>query len=81
MRSTILPGVIIGPNSIVGTCSVVTKDVPPNTIVAGNPARVICTIDEYKKKLLDAEPKWDIENFHTNQKQEILRFIGEKYGI
>jgi acetyltransferase-like isoleucine patch superfamily enzyme len=43
----ILPGVTIGPNSIVGAGSVVTKDVPPDTIVAGNPAHVLCTMAEY----------------------------------
>jgi acetyltransferase-like isoleucine patch superfamily enzyme len=39
--STILCGVTIGEEAIVGAGSVVTKDVPPRTIVAGNPARVI----------------------------------------
>ncbi len=39
--TTILCGVIIGENAVVGAGSVVTKDVPANTIVAGNPARVI----------------------------------------
>ncbi|MBS3112488.1 acyltransferase [Candidatus Woesearchaeota archaeon] len=39
--STILPGVIVGENSFIAAGSVVTKDVPPNTIVAGVPARVI----------------------------------------
>ena len=43
--STILPGVTIGENAIVGAGSVVTKDVAPNTVVAGNPARVIRTLD------------------------------------
>lgn len=38
---TILPGVTIGENAIVGAASVVTKDVPANTIVVGNPARVL----------------------------------------
>jgi acetyltransferase-like isoleucine patch superfamily enzyme len=37
----VLPGVTIGPQSIVAAGAVVTKDVPPNTIVAGNPAKVI----------------------------------------
>lgn len=40
----ILPGVTIGDNSIVAAGSVVTKDVPANTIVAGNPAKPIKTI-------------------------------------
>ena len=41
IAATILPGITIGENSIVGAGSVVTKDVPDNTIVAGNPARII----------------------------------------
>ncbi|MBI2659769.1 N-acetyltransferase, partial [Candidatus Woesearchaeota archaeon] len=40
-NATILCGVTIGKNSLVGAGSVVTKDVPDNSIVAGNPARVI----------------------------------------
>lgn len=39
--SVILPGLTIGENSLVGAGSVVTKDVPPNTVVAGNPAKKI----------------------------------------
>ena len=39
--ATVLSGISIGENAIVGAGSVVTKDVPPNTIVAGNPARVL----------------------------------------
>ncbi len=39
--TTILPGVTIGENAVVGASSVVTHDVEPNTIVAGNPARLI----------------------------------------
>ena len=40
-RSVILPGITIGDHSIVGTGSIVTKNVPPHCIVAGNPARII----------------------------------------
>ena len=43
MRSIIMPGVTIGNEVIVGAGSVVTKDVPDNCIVAGNPAKVIKT--------------------------------------
>jgi acetyltransferase-like isoleucine patch superfamily enzyme len=43
-NATILPRVTIGENAVVGAGSVVTKDVPANSIVAGNPARVRRTI-------------------------------------
>jgi acetyltransferase-like isoleucine patch superfamily enzyme len=42
--STILCNVTIGENALVGAGSVVTKDVPPNSVVAGKPARVIKTL-------------------------------------
>lgn len=43
---TLLPGVIVGENAIIGAGSVVTKNVAPNTIVAGNPARELKTIKD-----------------------------------
>ncbi len=47
-NSTILPGVTIGRNALVGAGSVVVKDVPDNKIVVGNPAKVIKDISELK---------------------------------
>jgi len=47
--STILCNVTIGENAIVGAGSVVTKDVPANTIVAGNPAKVLRFVNGEKK--------------------------------
>jgi len=44
-RAIILPNVIIGPNSVIGAGSVITKNIPPNTIYAGNPAKFISTYD------------------------------------
>ena len=44
-RCIVMKGVTIGNGAIVGAGSVVTKDVPPNTVVAGNPARVVKVID------------------------------------
>jgi acetyltransferase-like isoleucine patch superfamily enzyme len=41
--ATLLGGITVRENAIVGAGSVVTKDVPPNTIVAGNPARILKT--------------------------------------
>ena len=42
---TVLPGLRIGRNAMVGAGSVVTKDVPPNAIVVGNPARIVGYVD------------------------------------
>lgn len=42
----ILPGVSIGEGSVVGACSVVADNVPPYTVVAGNPARVVRTLEK-----------------------------------
>ena len=52
-RSVILPGVTIGNNVIVGANSVVNSDIPDNVVCAGIPAKIICTIDEYKAKHQD----------------------------
>ncbi len=52
VNAIIMPNVVIGPNSVVGAGSVVTKDVPPCTVYAGNPARFICTYEEYFEKCL-----------------------------
>ena len=49
-RSVILPGVRIGDNCVVGAGSVVTRSVPEGTVVAGAPARAICTYDEYVER-------------------------------
>lgn len=42
-NATILPGVVIGEGALVGAGAVVTEDVPPHTVVVGNPARVLRT--------------------------------------
>jgi len=47
----ILPGVTIGNNCIIGAGSVVTKDIPDNSVAAGVPARIIKSTDEYLEKL------------------------------
>jgi acetyltransferase-like isoleucine patch superfamily enzyme len=44
--STVLGNITIGENAIIGAGSVVSKDVPPNTILAGNPARILRTLKE-----------------------------------
>jgi UDP-2-acetamido-3-amino-2,3-dideoxy-glucuronate N-acetyltransferase len=44
-NATILPGITIGENAMVGAGSVVTKDIPPNVLVVGNPARILKTLE------------------------------------
>ena len=46
MNCTILKGVVIGEGAVIGACSVVTKDVPAWSVVAGNPAKVVKTLNQ-----------------------------------
>jgi maltose O-acetyltransferase len=84
----ILPAVTVGPNSIVGAGAVVTRDVAPNTIVAGNPARVIGSVDDYiqrieaigkGKKIFDQS--YYIERIDESKRKEIMQSIGEGIGF
>ena len=49
-NATVLPGITIGQNAMVGAGSVVTKDVPPNAIVMGNPARIVNYVFQSQRK-------------------------------
>lgn len=69
--------VTIGNNVFIAANSLVTKDVPGNCIVAGSPAKIICTLDEYRQKRLmcNEEEALDYarsirERFHRNPKVE-----------
>jgi radical SAM protein with 4Fe4S-binding SPASM domain len=77
-KAIILPSVTIGENSVVGAGSVVTQDVPPDTVVAGNPAKKICRIGELLKKrktsrkfenFIWRSPYLAPENIHIDQTQ------------
>ena len=50
LNATIMPGVAIGNNCVVGAGAVVTHDIPDNSVAVGVPARVIETVDEYRRK-------------------------------
>jgi len=49
-RTLILPGVEIGPRTIVYANSVVSRSLPPDTVCAGNPATVVCSLNEYLER-------------------------------
>jgi acetyltransferase-like isoleucine patch superfamily enzyme len=78
INSIILPGVSIGPNSIVGAGSVVTKDVPPDTVVAGVPARPICSLEEYIEKYKSKSIPINAKNRDDLRKELTLYFWGEE---
>ena len=65
MDAIVLPGLHIGNHSVVGAGSVVTKDVPPHTIVAGNPAKIIrqgMNTTKWGRIVKDIEGKKDEES-------------------
>lgn len=82
-NTTVLPGVTIGDNCVIGANSVVTKDIPENSVAAGNPARVICSVEEYRSKnqaLLGStrsfsEAYTTRQNVSDEKKQEVKDFL------
>ena len=75
----IMPGVIIEDNVLVAAGSIVTKSIPAGCIVAGNPARIIGHLDDYKKRNL----KWNVKTkgFSFNKKKEILLSLEDEHFI
>jgi acetyltransferase-like isoleucine patch superfamily enzyme len=72
-NAVIMSGVTIGDGAVIGAYSIVTKDVSPYTIVAGNPAKQIRKrfSDEVINKLLDLK-WWDMEENKINEISDIL---------
>ena len=76
-HATIMPGVQIDCNCVIGVNSVVTKDVPDGTVVAGNPARFICTTNEYAEKCRRKMPDGiNFQALKSDKKSELLRVYG-----
>ncbi len=68
--SQIMPGVTIGKGALVAAGSIVTKSVAPGTVVGGNPAKYICTVDEY----IDRNLKYNL-NSKRMTKEEKKKFL------
>lgn len=75
-EAMILPNVTIGNNVIIGIRAVVTKDVPDNCVVAGIPARVIETIEEYYEKHKDT-----CDFTKSFSREEKKAYLLEKYNL
>lgn len=69
-HTIIMGGVTIGNGCIVGAGSVVVKSVSDNTIIAGNPARSISSIDEFKKK--NENRAFDVEGLSSDEKRKLI---------
>lgn len=65
---TVVPGVNIGSGCVIGAGSVVTKDMPDNTVCAGNPCRVIRHITEDERKYLFKKERFDAEAWENIKK-------------
>ena len=82
--SRIMPGVKIGSHSVIGAGSLVTHDVPDNSVVVGIPARVICTTEEYAEKCrikFEKEfPDFDEKAYFSNKRKYLTEhFFGTKH--
>lgn len=78
-HSQIMPGVTIGEGSIVAAGSVVTKSVPPHSVVGGNPAKVLCTIDDYLER--NKEFNTHTKGMDAEQKRKLLLSLPEEKFI
>jgi acetyltransferase-like isoleucine patch superfamily enzyme len=75
MRTLVMPGVRIGNRVIIGAGSIVTRDIPDNSVAVGAPARVIKTVDEY----LDAMKRKSLHCGHLTgleKEAELKRIFG-----
>jgi maltose O-acetyltransferase len=85
---TVLPCVEIGSGSIVGAEAVVTRDIPPGMVAAGNPAKIICSVSDYLKKIKkQAEKKtifderYFIGNLNDSRREEVLDSVKDSVGF
>lgn len=78
-RSLIMPGVTIGDNVLVAAGSVVTKSIPDGWVVGGNPARFICTTEEYIKR--NQPFNTDTKGMTQDDKNAVLRSLPESHFV
>ena len=82
-ESVVLPGVTIGDNVIIGANSTVTHDVPSDTVVAGSPARVICSLETYlgkESKRMETAPCYG-EEFTLRQNVSMEKRMEQKAAL
>lgn len=75
----IMPGVTIGNNVLIAAGSVVTKSIPSNVVVAGNPAKYVCSLDEFIEKNLPYNI--DSKSLSAKEKKRLLLSLPEEKFI
>jgi acetyltransferase-like isoleucine patch superfamily enzyme len=81
-HAILLPGVTIGDKAIVAAGAVVSRDVPPGTVVAGVPARVVSTTERYLHKTLEQYPMLDAApSGRQRTSDELRRLLEERYPL
>lgn len=73
-NSVILPGVTLGDNVIVGAGCIVTKNVPSNSVIIGNPGRVVMSIQDYIKKCDDKNVLYNCPESFLTEYQSGVQF-------
>lgn len=79
-RAIILPGVTIGPDSVVGAGAVVSRSVPPGVVVSGNPAKQVMTVHQYAEWALAATPDYDEAEYARDQRATVTRMYPHRPG-
>lgn len=74
-----MPGVTIGEGSLVAAGSVVTKSIPPHSVVGGNPAKVLCTINDYLER--NIEFNTHTKGMDVEQKRKLLLSLPDEKFI
>ena len=74
-NSIIMPGVTIGERCVVAAGSVVTKDIPDGHVVAGVPARILMTTEEYARKSKTGMEEYDVRAYHNNKREYLQKWL------
>ena len=72
-RVILLPGVTIGPDSVVAAGSVVARSIPPGVLAAGNPAKPVMSVHQYAEWALAATPDYDEAELARDKKAVLMR--------
>ena len=75
---TIMPGVKIGSRCVIGSGSVVTKDIPDSSVACGVPARVMMSTEEYAEKCLSEMKPYDKKRYCENKREYLEEYCKEK---